>query len=292
MRPSRVLRKLRENSPVLVTTLHLADSSCFELASLMGFDCLWIDLEHHGHSLETAGNLMRAARVGTSDIMARPAKGEFMRLGRLLEAGAQGIMYPRCHNAAEAAEVVRWAKFPPLGKRGCDGGGADMPYCSMPLDRYLQEANEQTFVLIQIEEEAALQNADEIAAVEGVDILFLGPGDFSALGGFPGQWNHPRLAQAAEQIAAAAQRHGKHWGRPVFSIEDAQHCLAMGARFLTYSSDLTLIKNGLEQIQSVFASSGFVFDNRLLPAKPAGTPPVPHFNALQVGDHSESLQVR
>src|ERR1044072_4948203 len=107
MRTSRIKAKLAANKPALCTLLHLTDASIFELASLMGFDGLWIDLEHHGYSVETAGQLMRAARVGSSDIVARPAKGEFMRMGRLLELGAQAIMYPRCDNPIEAAEVVR-----------------------------------------------------------------------------------------------------------------------------------------------------------------------------------------
>jgi 4-hydroxy-2-oxoheptanedioate aldolase len=276
MRSSRILAKLANNTPALLTTLHFCDPSVFELTSLMGFDGIWVDLEHHAHSLETAQNLMRAARVGSSDVVARPAKGEFMRLGRLLEAGAQGIMYPRCDDAAEAAEVVKWAKFPPLGKRGCDGGNPDMPYCSMPLDRYIKEANEQTFVVIQIEEETALTCVDEIAAVKGVDVIFLGPGDFSSLGGYPGQWNHPRLTQAAEQIAAAARRHGKNWGRPVFSVEDAQRCIAMGARFLAHTSDITIVKNGLEQLQRDFAVAGFSFDNRLQPQATQNRTPAPH----------------
>src|SRR6185436_11438105 len=170
---SRIRSKLAKNQPALVTTLHVSDPSVFELASLMGFDGIWLDLEHHAHSLETAQNLMRAARIGESDVVARPAKGEFMRLGRMLEAGAQGIMYPRCDDAIEAAEVVKWAKFPPLGKRGCDGGNPDMPYSSMPLDQYIREANEQTFVVIQIEEASALSHVDEIAATEGIDVIFL-----------------------------------------------------------------------------------------------------------------------
>src|SRR3954470_12076876 len=102
MRPSRVKAKLRRGEPVLLTTLHLTDPSLYELTSLLGFDGIWMDLEHHGYSLETALTLMRAARVGAADILARPAKGEFMRLSRFLEAGAQGIMYPRCEDAAEA----------------------------------------------------------------------------------------------------------------------------------------------------------------------------------------------
>jgi 4-hydroxy-2-oxoheptanedioate aldolase len=279
MRASRICAKLDRDLPVLLTTLHLADSSVFELASLMGFDGIWLDLEHHAHSLETAQNLMRAARIGESDVVARPAKGEFMRLGRLLEAGAQGIMYPRCDDAAEAAEVIKWAKFPPLGKRGCDGGNPDMPYCSMPLEQYLREANRETFVVIQIEEESALRNVDEIAAVDGVRVIFLGPGDFSSLGGFAGQWDHPRLQQACEQIATAARRHGKHWGRPVFSVADAKKCIAMGARFLAHCSDMNLVKNGLERIQHDFAPAGFSFKNRLTAPTTLAKPPEPHFVA-------------
>ena len=117
MRKSKVKAKLRNNEPVIGVALHFYDPSVYELTSLFGFDYIWMDLEHHATSVETANNLMRAARVGTSDIMARPAKGEFMRLGRMLESGAHGILYPRCDNAEEAREVVKWAKFAPLGAR-------------------------------------------------------------------------------------------------------------------------------------------------------------------------------
>src|SRR5690606_12095425 len=174
-RTSRICEKLRRNEPVLITTLHLMDAAIYEMASQMGFDGLWIDMEHHAHSLETAQAMMRAARVGTSDVMARPAKGEFMRMGRLLEAGAQGIMYPRCDNAAEAAELVKWSKFPPLGSRGFDGSGPDNTFGSAPASTYTDHANRNTFLVAQIEDPAALDNVEEIAAVPGIDVVFLGP---------------------------------------------------------------------------------------------------------------------
>src|SRR5262245_5612721 len=121
MRRSRIKAKLARNEPVLVTAIHFSDAAIHEMTSLMGFDGIWLDLEHHAHSLEAATHYIRAARVGVSDVIARPAKGEFMRMARLLEAGAKGIMYPRCSDAAEVKEVVRWAKFAPLGERGVDG---------------------------------------------------------------------------------------------------------------------------------------------------------------------------
>jgi 4-hydroxy-2-oxoheptanedioate aldolase len=262
MRPSKIKAKLRRDEPVLVTTLHYLDPAIFELTSLMGFDGIWMDLEHHGTSVETATNLMRAARVGTADIMARPAKGEFMRMGRLLEAGAQGILYPRCDDAAEAREVVTWSKFAPLGRRGIDTGNPDSPYCAMPVAPYIREANEQTFLAVQIEDPGALEHVEEIAAVEGVDILFFGPADFSILSGVPGQFDHPVIHDAIKRVAAAARRAGKMWGMPSATPERTSELLALGARFIAHSADLLILKSGLEAIRRGFGPIGFTFDGR------------------------------
>jgi len=260
MRPSRVKRKLANGEPVLISAFHFFDPSVYELASLMGLDGLWLDLEHHPTSVETAATLIRAARVGVADVVARPAKGEFMRMARLLEAGAHGIMYPRCDSAEEAAELVRWGKFAPLGQRGCDGGNADMPYCLDDLARYIESANEETFFIAQLEDLNAIGRAAEIAAVPGIDILFFGVGDFSVLNGIPGQFDHPLILDAIETVSRAARRHGKVWGMPCFGAAHATRLMEQGARFLSYSSDLILLKNGLEQIQRNFGELGFTFE--------------------------------
>lgn len=280
MRPSRIRKKLSSGSPALITTLNLTDFGLFEFVSLLGFDGIWLDLEHHALSVETAQNMMRAVRVGASDVVARPAKGEFMRLARLLEAGAQGIMYPRCESAAEAAEVVKWAKFPPLGVRGIDGGNPDVPYCTMPPEEYVREANQQTFLILQLEDQKAIDQADEIAAVEGVDVLFLGPGDFLSLGGYPGQFNHPYLAAATERIAQAARNAGKHWGRPAATLDQAREFLAMGAGLLSHTSDIVILKQNYERIQREFSELGFEFANHWASAAPVKDPlNAPHFQA-------------
>jgi len=268
MRPSRIKAKLARNEPALVTTLHLTDPSIYELTSLMGFDGIWMDMEHHAYSLETAAGLMRAARVGVSDIVARPAKGEFMRMARMLEAGAHGIMYPRCDSAEEAAEVVRWAKFAPIGERGCDGANGDAPYCTMPVDEYVHEANQQTFLVIQLEQSHAIDRAEEIAAVEGVDVLMLGPGDLSVLSNIPGQMDHPIIQEAKEKISAAARNTGKQWGSTCGTPQAAAEMIEMGARFLCYGADILMVKQGLEQIQREYASMGFTFDNQLATPSP------------------------
>ena len=92
----------------------------------------------------------------------------------------------------------------------------------------------------------------------------LGPGDFSILSGVPGQMDHPLVTAATEKVASAARKAGKHWGRPMFSVEDAQHCLDLGARLCFHGADLLLVKRGLQAIQRDFGPLGFTFENRLL----------------------------
>jgi 4-hydroxy-2-oxoheptanedioate aldolase len=263
MRFSRIKAKLRKGDAALVTCCHFIDPSVYELVSLLGFDGIWLDLEHHATSDETAATLMRAARVGTSDIVARPAKGEFMRMGRLLEAGAQAIMYPRCESAEEAAEVVRWAKFAPQGERGIDTGNGDCPYCMVPPVPYLKAANEHTLLIVQLESPKAIDAVDEIAKVPGVDVLMIGPGDFSILAGIPFQFDHPLIADARRRVAEAAKNAGKWWGTVSGTPEHTKGLLEQGARFICHGCDLIFVKQGMEQIQEKYASLGFTFDNRV-----------------------------
>ncbi len=261
MRTSIIKRKLKDGKPALLTQLHLTDASIFEMVSVMGFDGIWMDLEHHSYSLETAGNFIRATRVGSADILARPAKGEFMRMGRLLETGAQGIMYPRCSDASEATEVVRWAKFAPLGERGFDGAGADAFYTGIPMDEYVRDANEETFVVIQLEDPKAIEQAEAIAAVEGVDVIMLGPADFSVLSGIPGQFDHPSIEKSLNKIAQAAANAGKHWASTAADANSAKGLLQRGAGMILHNADICIVKKGLEIIRDDFSKLGFQFQD-------------------------------
>lgn len=261
MLPSRVKAKLAKDQPVLVTAISLSDPSLFELASLMGFDAIWLDLEHHAHSVQAANSYIRAARVGISDVVARPAKGEFMRLGRLLEAGAKGIMYPRCDDAKEAREVVRWSKFAPLGERGFDGANPDQPYCSMPnIAEYTEAANRETFVVVQIEQPSALEHVEEIAAVPGIDVLMMGPADFTILSGIPGQFDGDVVRKAKQRMAAAAKANGIHWGTTCATPRHIQEAVELGARFVCHGADIIWVKRGLEQLRKDCEGMGFKFD--------------------------------
>ncbi|WP_437206903.1 HpcH/HpaI aldolase family protein [Planctomicrobium sp. SH664] len=248
-RTSRVIENLKQGLPSLGVSLHLNEPSVYELTSLMGFDAIWLDLEHHTHSVESASRLIQAARVGGTDVVARPGKGEFMRMARLLEAGAAGIMYPRCDSAAEAAEVVKWARFAPLGKRGFDGSGADTAFLMTPMKEYIKRANENTYVIIQVEEPEALDQSDEILAVPGVDMLMFGPADFSVLTGIPGEFGHPSIQSGLERVARAARQAGKHWAATCGSLDVAHQYIEMGARLVFHGCDLVYVKQGLDQLR-------------------------------------------
>ena len=259
MRKSRVRRRWAQGQAVLATVAHFTDPQSTELIGLMGIDCLWIDLEHQPIGMGEFENMVRAARVADMDVMARPAKGEFMRMARLLEAGASVIMYPRCESAAEAREIVRCAKFPPLGERGFFSASPDNPYCLTPMEDYLREANEQTVLLAQVESPNAVTQARAIAEVEGIDMLFFGPGDFSMMAGVPGKFGSDVVRNAIAETAAATQAADKRFGTLVTNLDQAKRALDLGASLLTYGGDLHFVRAALLEMREKFAPLGIPF---------------------------------
>lgn len=261
MRQSRVRKRWAQGRPALATVAHFTDPSSAELIGLMGFDCLWIDLEHQPMGMAEATHIMRAARVADMDVMARPAKGEFMRMARLLEAGASLIMYPRCESAQEARELVRFAKFPPLGERGYFSASPDNPYSTMAPPAYVAQANEQTILIAQIESPNAAKNAGDIAAVEGIDLLFFGPGDYSCISGIPGQFDSDVVKKSLAETCSQSLAHGKRFGTPVFSVEHAKEILDMGATLITYGGDLHFVREALIEVKRKFRPLGLEFED-------------------------------
>ena len=248
MKPSRVKEKWENGGIAIGTLVKSVDPVHTEIFSQMGFDFLWIDLEHSSKSLETFAELTRAARIGHADILARPARWEYMRMGRLLEAGADGIMYPRCESAEEAAEAVKWAKFYPEGERGFDGGSADNNYGYYPTGDYTRSANENTWMIVQVESPQAVEKVEEIAAVTNVDCVFFGPGDYSVLSGRPGQSKCKETLAAAETVAKATIDAGKVFGTLVFDKEHARIMKDMGAKLLIHGADIEFLKQAYKDI--------------------------------------------
>ena len=244
MRRSLVLEKLRAGKVALLTSITLGPSTqAVEVAGRAGLDGVWIDMEHRSLSQHEAAEMINAARIVDTDAMVRIRKGEgYTSFFRPFEDGASGIMVPHVKSREEAEWVVLNAKYPPLGRRGCDTfmPDADVGF-SDPLV-YLEHANRETFVVIQIEDAEALGHLDEIASVPGLDVLFIGPADLSISLGVPFQTDSAPYRQAVQQIRQAAERHGKWWGLVVGDVPTAASYVQQGAHFLCVGGDLFFLK--------------------------------------------------
>jgi 4-hydroxy-2-oxoheptanedioate aldolase len=253
MRTNRVLEKLRQGKAVLVTTVTpYASPKLTEMIGLLDFDCVWIDMEHQDYSYDQLFDMALGCRATGIEPMARIRKGDYWTYSRPFEAGATGIMVPHCRSGAEAEQIVRYSRFAPLGMRGIDGVEALADYGLAPTGDYMRHANRETFVVVQIEDCEAVENIDAIAAVEGIDVLFVGPSDLSQSYGIPLQTQDPVIRGAIERVAESAARHGKAWGLPVGSVEDAERYYAMGARFLSSGAAIILLQEGWRRIRQDF----------------------------------------
>ena len=173
---------------------------------------------------------------------------------RCLESGAVGVMAAQIHSAKQAEEFVRWCKFAPRGHRGLNPLGYDGGYGSIPLADFAVQANERTMVAIQIETAGAVEEVDAIAAIDGVDLLFVGPSDLGQALGVTGDIFHDRCLTAVDAVAAACRRHGKHWGAVVPTPEYADLLVSKGCTLTTPTNDVKLVSAGLGAVKEGFST--------------------------------------
>ncbi|MCX6993099.1 MAG: aldolase/citrate lyase family protein [Kiritimatiellaeota bacterium] len=237
MRHSRVLTKLRAGQVAITFKSNLDSARAVEIAAMAGFDCVWTCMEHVPNDLALIERQINAAKIWDVDVMVRVARGSYSDYIRPLELDAAGIMVPHIMSLEDARNVVRMTRFHPIGRRPVDGGNADGQYCAVDFCEYLKQANEQRFLCVQIEDPEPLADLDAIAALDGIDIIFFGPGDFSHGIGAPGVWDHPKLTEARKRVAEVAIAHGKVAGT-VGNPDNAKDLIAMGYRFINIGSDV------------------------------------------------------
>ena len=233
-------RKLAANELVLAMAVNqMRTPNVAMIAAACGFDAIYIDLEHNPTSLETAAAICVAALgIGITPI-ARVTSHDPHDATRILDCGALGVMVPHVQNAKEAAAVVEACRYAPLGHRSATGSLPSLGYVSMPQPEINRRLNQETLLIAMIETPEAVENADAIAAVEGIDTVHIGSTDLSTEMGIAGDYKHPRMVAAFEKVAAAARKHGKSMGVGGVreDLEFQTWLLKTGVRYLTGGSD-------------------------------------------------------
>jgi 4-hydroxy-2-oxoheptanedioate aldolase len=247
LRQSRVLNKLRAGEPASCTKLNLGDPRVAEIAAMSGIDSVWLDMEHVPNSIEAIENQVRAAKVFDVDAIVRTRRGSYSDLIVPLEMGAAGIMVPHVMSADDARKIARQTRFHPVGRRALDGGNSDGAYCGTSTQEYVAHANRHTLVIVQIEDPEPMEELEAIAAIDGIDMLFFGAGDFSHGIGVPGNFDDPRIADARQRIADAARRHTKFAGT-VGTIASRPALHAQGYQFVSVGADVLALREYFRQI--------------------------------------------
>jgi 2-keto-3-deoxy-L-rhamnonate aldolase RhmA len=206
-----------------------------------GFEFFIIDNEHGAYSSETVSDMIAAARGAGISVIVRIPEIRRESILKPLDSGAAGLLVPQVNTQREAEEVIRHSKYPPAGNRGVGLRRAHSLYARVDAAEYLQKANEDTLIAVQAESQQAIENIDEIASVEGVDCVFVGPFDLSVSLGIPGQVNHPREVKAIDKILDACRNHQKVGGILMFDAEMLTQWIEKGMRFVAYSSDISLL---------------------------------------------------
>jgi 4-hydroxy-2-oxoheptanedioate aldolase len=236
---NHVKEKLARGEVVASMTVRLVRGiEIARIAKTAGFDSLYVDLEHSSFSLETTSQIcMAALEAGVTPLVRVPGVADVQRI---LDAGALGIIAPHVQSAAEAEAYVRAAKYPPRGERSNAGALPHLQYRALPAAEAYAAIDAATMVVVQFESAAAIDNADAIVAVDGVDMVLIGTNDLLADWGFPGQYDHPKVREAYAKTIAACRRHGKHAAVGGFATRPdlAAEYVRMGARYVSTGTDL------------------------------------------------------
>lgn len=217
------------------------------IAGEAGAEYVVFDMEHTGWSIETIRELIATTRSSSAIPMVRVPATQYHLMSRPLDAGAMGIMVPMVEDEAQAKLVVHSAKYPPMGGRGCAFGISHDDFTGGDVFAKMTSANEETFLIAQIETVKGLENCEAIAAVEGLDCLWVGHFDLTASMGIAAQFDHPDFLAALDRVIAACNANGKTAGIMAGNVEVGKQWLDRGFKAIAYSGDLWIYQQALAQ---------------------------------------------
>jgi len=225
-----------------------------EVAALLGaagFHWTYLDAEHGGFNLETLQDICRAAVSAGLCPLVRPAELQYALIARTLDCGAQGILLPRVESPELLAQAVSWMRFPPLGVRGFGLNATHIGYQRATIPQMIAHMNEHVMVALQIETKLAVERRDELLSVPGVDAVMIGPADLSVSLGVPGEFDHPKMIEAIEQVRDSCLAHGVAPGIHMRTLALARFWKDRGMRFLSCNSETGML---LEKASEIVAA--------------------------------------
>ena len=242
MRENLLRRKLDQGKPVVGIGVALPDPILTNALSKVGFDFILFDMEHGALERGDLAGLLNAIEASDTEAVVRVPWNDFVTIKRVLDVGVYNIVVPMVGDADAARRAVAAKRYPPQGIRGC-GPWRASGY-GVRVGEYLERANDQMGVIIQIEHIDAMERIEEIMGVEGVTGTYFGPADFGfSIGEIEDRFN-PRSVAAMEKVLATCQKNGQAFGLATGTVENAQTWLAKGAKFVTVGSDMGFSTGG------------------------------------------------
>jgi 2-keto-3-deoxy-L-rhamnonate aldolase RhmA len=230
--------------------LSLGSPAVAELVAGAGYDWVLVDTEHAPNELPDVIDQLRALEGGTASAVVRPAWNDPVLVKRLLDAGAQSLLVPFVRNREEAERAVAATRYPPRGIRGVATVTRASRYGR--VDDYVRAAEDELCVVVQLETRASLAELEEIAAVPGIDALFVGPSDLAADLGHRGDPRHPEVQAAIADACGRCARLGKPLGTFAPIEDDARRYLDMGVRFAAVGADAVVLRRGADALREAF----------------------------------------
>jgi len=239
-------KAIKSNTLQLGIWSSLADSISVEILANTGMDWILLDTEHAPNELPMVFRQLQAIDSGTAHPIVRPPWNDTVMIKRLLDAGAQSLLIPMVQNEEEARRAVAATRYPPQGVRGYASAARSSRYAQ--IDDYPNRCQDEMCVLVQIETKIALDNLESIAAVKGVDGIFIGPGDLSADLGYLGKPGHPEVVKIIDNAIARIRACGKPAGILTGDESFAKHFIEQGCMFVAVGSDIGLLSKGAKTL--------------------------------------------
>jgi 4-hydroxy-2-oxoheptanedioate aldolase len=237
-------RRIRSGETLIGVFSDLASPMAAELCGRAGFDWVVLDLEHGVATEADLLALLHAVGTTPMDAIVRPQSAERLRVGRALDLGAAGIMLPQLQSAEEVRAAVRYLRYPPDGGRGVALRTRGAGLGSLTHADVARVVNERVVGIVQVESAGTVTDADTIAALEEVDVLFVGPADLSHNLGIPGRFDEPAYQDALRTVVAACQAHGKAAGILIYDAAGLAPLLDLGFRFIGLGSEGAFVSAG------------------------------------------------